>query len=101
MAQSIQPATRLPELTWAKKLGISRSDIRQALVQLLAEGFIVSGDKGGFFSKVYSEQDILQATEARFILEAGVARLAVERASEEEILELEEICRHMRLMNPG
>jgi len=66
--------------------------------RLLAEGLVRRGERGGYFARQYSREDIRQANEARLILETAAARLAVERAKKEDLEELEEICRHMELM---
>jgi DNA-binding GntR family transcriptional regulator len=98
MARNIEPGTRLTEQKWADQLGSNRGDIRQALARLEAEGLVTRGDKGGYFSRCYSLEEIYQATEARMILETAAARLAVERATRQDIEELREICRHMEMM---
>jgi DNA-binding GntR family transcriptional regulator len=98
MARNIAAGSRLTEQGGADELGVNRGDIRQALARLEAEGFIVRGDKGGYFSKQYTDEEIRESTEARLVLEAGAARLAVQRATREDIEELREICRHMEIM---
>jgi DNA-binding GntR family transcriptional regulator len=98
MARNVEPGTRLTEQKWSDQLGVNRGDIRQALARLEAEGLVVRGAKGGYFSRRYSPEEIGQANEARMILETGAAKLAVSRATKEDFEELEEICRHMELM---
>ncbi len=98
ITQAIPSGNRLTEQVWAQKLQVNRADIRQALARLFAEGLLEKGAKGGFFVRTYSPQDVDEINEARLILETGAARLAVERAREDDIAELEKTCEHMELM---
>ena len=78
MARSVEAGSRLTEQAWAEKLSVNRSDVRQALARLRAEGAVVKGPRGGFFAREYSEEDVREINEVRFILESAAARLAAE-----------------------
>jgi DNA-binding GntR family transcriptional regulator len=57
---------------FAGSLGISRTPAREALLQLVAEGHLVSVDNQGFRIKEYSEKEIRDFFEARRWLETHV-----------------------------
>jgi DNA-binding GntR family transcriptional regulator len=98
LANELQPGERLKESLWAEKLGFNRADIRQAFARLHGEGLLVSGGKGGFFVRSYSDQEIHEIYELRAILEIAAARLAIERATQEDIHQLQEICNLMTIL---
>lgn len=65
---SVYSANRFAEL-----LGVSRTPAREALLQLVAEGHLVSVDNQGFRIKEYSEKEIRDFFEARRLVETHVA----------------------------
>ncbi|SCK43091.1 DNA-binding transcriptional regulator, FadR family [Variovorax sp. HW608] len=96
-----------PERELAIQLGVSRLAIREAFRSLENAGLIVlqRGPKGGAFIQASSDrkmtelmQDMLnlgsitlsELTEARIFILASVARLACERASTEDLAQIEE-----------
>lgn len=98
LANELKPGERLKESHWAEKLGVNRADVRQALSRLLGEGLLVSGKKGGYFVRDYTDEEINEIYESRAILEIAAARLAIERATQEDIQQLKEICDQMQLL---
>ncbi len=98
LSGNFEPGRRLAEQALCESAGVNRGDIRQAFSRLLAEGLVVRGKKGGVFVRKYSVRDLEEAYEVRQILETAAARLAVERAGEEDLHVLEETARHMLLM---
>ena len=98
IARNIEPGERLPEKEWSLQLNVNRADIRQAFARLVGEGLLVAGDKGGVFVREFTEEQVIEYTEVRLILETAAAKLAIERATSEEVEMLEEICDHMDLM---
>ena len=104
--KGLKPGDRLPtERDFARFLGVSRTAVREAMRQMAALG-IVEGRRGkGTFLKqalspdtsyvafpVSTEKESLLATlEVRRALEDLAVRLAAERASPEQIQELERI----------
>lgn len=101
---------RLPaERELAERLGVSRVTVRDALRVLEANGLIRirPGAKGGAFVTVppasllrdglanllvLSDVDAPHVTEVRQVLEVAAVRLACERADEQDVRELDEIC---------
>ena len=78
--------------------GVNRGDVRQAFSRLRAEGLIVRGKRGGAFVREYTEKDLDETQEVRQIIETSAARLAIERAENDDFLAMEETARHMLLM---
>src|SRR5690606_1055893 len=96
-----------PERELAKQFGVSRLAIREALRSLENAGLISlqRGPKGGAFIQDSSDQKMTEfmqdmldmgtitlsdLTEARIFILASVARLACERATQEDLAQLEE-----------
>lgn len=116
----LQPGDRLPsERELCVQFGVSRVTIREALRILEANGLVEIrvGARGGAFvttptSSRVSEglADLLslspltasQVTETRLAFEMGVVPLVVERATEEDIADLREMCgAHAEAMKNG
>lgn len=88
----IPPNDRIKEEFWSKKLGVSRSAIRESLTRLLGEGIVRAGERGGFFVSEMSEEEIREIRELREILETAAFSLACDRATPEQVTEIEETC---------
>lgn len=83
-----RPGEKLVERKLAEQTGVSRTSIREALSQLESEGLVTRMAGKGMFVTRLSESEIRQIYEARAILESAMARLFVQRASQEQIDEL-------------
>ncbi|MCA0232646.1 GntR family transcriptional regulator [Runella limosa] len=92
LSNQLVSGTRLKEDIWAKRLDVNRMAVREALTRLLGEQLIETGEKGGYFVKSMSVEDVRQIRELREILELGAIRLAIQKIDEEGIRKLEEIC---------
>ncbi len=104
---ALPPDTRLPpERELAKKLQVSRTSLRQAMVILKARGLISIRAGSGAYAKETSEEAlvtqlagnlasfkerVLEPMEVRQLIEPHVARLAAERVTEENLHILEQI----------
>jgi DNA-binding GntR family transcriptional regulator len=89
-----RPGSRVNELAIARKIGVSRTPLREALNRLTADGFLTFSPKQGFFRKPLSVQEITDLYELREQMERGVARLAAERATDEDLDRLEAFLDH-------
>ena len=78
------------ELKLAEILGVSRTPVREALRRLEQEGIIKMSTKGAIIVGI-SAEDIADIYEMRIRIEGYAARLAAERASDEEIKELRDV----------
>ena len=86
----LSPNERLVESDIAKRFGISKTPVREALKQLLTSGYVKALPKGGLVVTDYSNTKIKNLFEIREALEAMAIRLACELATEEQINRAEE-----------
>ena len=80
---------------FAAMLGVSRTPIREALLQLAGEGFLVCLEARGFKIKPFSEREIRDVFETRRMIETFVARQLIEKLTPEDIRQLKENLRVM------
>src|SRR6266702_71992 len=76
---------RLDERQLASDLGISRTPVREAMVQLEREGFVRSVPRRGVYVVRKTKQEVVELITAWAALESMAARLITENATEEEI----------------
>jgi GntR family transcriptional regulator of vanillate catabolism len=81
------PDTHLSEAGVAEMLGISRTPAREALAQLVEEGLLLRSSSGRCTVRLFTREDVADATELRGVLEGTVLRLAAERGADAEVLE--------------
>jgi DNA-binding GntR family transcriptional regulator len=73
----LQPGERLTEPEVALQLGVSRTPLREAFLQLEAEGFLTVNPRKGAVVSALSLKDAEETYEIKSSLEALAARLAV------------------------
>lgn len=81
LSGELPAGVRIAELSIVERLGMSRTPIRAALVQLEQEGLLVALAHGGYAVASFSEREIADAIELRGSLEGLLARLAAERGA--------------------
>ena len=79
---------RLDERALAEGLGISRTPVREALLRLESEGIVRAVPRKGVYVIRKTKAEIIEVILASAALEAMAARLAAERATDEEIADL-------------
>jgi DNA-binding GntR family transcriptional regulator len=79
---------RLDERRMSEQLGISRTPLREALARLEQEGFVDIQPRRGVYIRRKSLEEILEMITVWAALESMAARMAAERASDEEIASL-------------
>lgn len=89
--QVIRPGERLMEIQLAEELGVSRTPIREAIRKLEQEGFVIIIPRKGAYVAEISFKDIHELFEIRAALEGLASSLAAERATEEELEEMEKL----------
>lgn len=82
---------RLDERQLAQDLGISRTPVREAMVQLEREGFVRSVPRRGIYIARKTKREVIDMIEAWAALEAMAARLITIHASDETIASLREM----------
>jgi GntR family transcriptional regulator of vanillate catabolism len=75
----LEPGARIAELALVERIGVSRTPIRMALLQLQQEGLLDVLPAGGYTVKAFTESDVHDAIELRGTLEGLAARMAAER----------------------
>lgn len=63
--------------------GVSYSTLREALSRLASEGLVIAEDQRGFYVATISEEDLLDITDARVLLERESIERSMERGSAE------------------
>jgi DNA-binding GntR family transcriptional regulator len=81
----------VPELS--RKLNVSRSPVREAVLGLVAEGLAIEQPRKGVMVASVEAKDLLQIHEIRVYLEAGAARLCAERINANGTVNLKRILR--------
>lgn len=92
LAGELAPGSAISEAELADVLGISRSPVREAFQQLAREGLVEIFPKRGTFVADLTPREVREAFELRAAIESACARLAAERATADDIAELEELC---------
>jgi len=100
MAVSYQfkPGERLNEGALSRRLGVSRTPLREALNRLNTEGLLNALPGKGFFCRDLDVQEIFSLYEMRKVMETGAVHLAVARASEADI---DALCAFLEQTTPG
>ncbi len=86
----LKPGERLLEVKLAKKLGVSRTPIREAIRKLELEGLVRMIPRRGAEVAEITEKSLLDVMEVRKALEELCVELACERITEEELAQLKE-----------
>ena len=87
---SYKEGDSLNELRLSKSLGVSRTPVREALMQLELEGLVKNIPNKGAVVVGISEQDVEDIYEIRIRTEGLAARLCAEKITDEELEELEQ-----------
>jgi len=91
LSLKLKPGDPLVESDLAQQLGISKTPVRDALLELEREGFVIKiSFKGAYVSEV-TLKDICEVFQLRAVLEGLAARLAAPLFSAEELEEAEKI----------
>ena len=110
-SENLKPGDRLPnESILAKKMGVGRSSIREAMKFLASRNIVTIRQGSGTyisqtpgmvedplgFSFIADKQKLAQdSLEVRFLLEPAIASLAAQNASEEDIALLRRLCQEV------
>jgi DNA-binding GntR family transcriptional regulator len=95
------PGERINEAILAKELGVSRTPLREALNRLSTEGFLTFSANNGFFRKSLDVKEIFDLYEFRMLLERSAINLAVERATDDQLAEMEKFSTESAREEPG
>ena len=95
MSGAFLPGERLREEHIANELAVSRTPVRSAIERLADDGLVMREGRRGAVVLGWLDRDINEAFDLRLLLEPYAARVAAQRASAEQIDELEKINEHM------
>ena len=79
------PGSHLSEVDLSEQLGVSRAPVREALLQLEAEGMVELVPNKGAFVRGLSYKEVEEIYTTRTLLEGFAAALAADHASPEDI----------------
>jgi GntR family transcriptional regulator of vanillate catabolism len=79
LSGELPPGTQLQEVPLAKRFGVSRTPIREALTMLAHEGLVVALPRRGYEVRAFRAAEVGEAYELRATLEGMAARLLAER----------------------
>ena len=92
---ALRPGERLDEQSLAARFGVSRTPIREALMQLATAGLIELQPRRGAFVASLSLKEVIERFEVMAALEGACAALAARRITEDErqaLLEAHDAC---------
>lgn len=89
----LQPGERLMEIHLAKRLGVSRTPIREAIRKLELEGLAIMTHRKGAVVAEITEKHLKDVLEVRKTLDVLAIELACDRMEEKEQKELEQACK--------
>ena len=97
---TLMPGQRVSDFSLAKKLGFSRTPVREALASLSRDGLVVTGEKG-YIVRPLDADDLKDLCYLREALESMALHLIMERGgfSPEELAKLKELNRTIERYN--
>ena len=81
----VPPGARLGQVELAERFGISRTPVREALRRLTGEGLVDFHSNRGFRVADLGLDAVLRRMEVRSLVEPGIARLAAQRRTDEDL----------------
>jgi DNA-binding GntR family transcriptional regulator len=89
---ALKPGERLRAEALAQRYGTSRTPVREALLQLEAQGLVQLEPNRGAVVKTFDAGDLLDLYEVRALLEPAAAARAALRIGDDDIARLEALC---------
>src|SRR5512133_1218563 len=87
--RELEPGSWIDEMKLAEEYGISRTPLREALKVLAAEGLVTMKVRRGAYVTDISEQDLHEVYELLALLESDAVAVVCQRASPEQLAELD------------
>ena len=94
----LKPGERLMEIQLAKKLGVSRTPIREAIRKLELEGLVLMIPRKGAEVAEITEKNMRDVLEVRKALEELAVQLACEKITDEEIEEMKKAAEEFKMI---
>jgi GntR family transcriptional regulator, vanillate catabolism transcriptional regulator len=83
----LTPGQRVREVELAKKLGVSRTPVRESLPILAREGVLTQLDTRGFVVRAFTPREIMDGIDVRGVLEGLAARMLAEQGPSRQLLQ--------------
>ena len=100
MDGELKAGAALQETQLAKRIGVSRTPVREALGQLVNDGFIVRGEGFTSFVKTLSVSEFVEILHIRRLLEVETAGLAAENKDKRNLIEIRKTIEALSDENP-
>ena len=97
LGENLPPDTRLISDQLAKEMGVSRTPVKEALLRLEKEGFVVSVPRRGMYVKKFSSAEIKEIYEIREVLEGLAVRMAAVSPDPELLEKMRQACENYKL----
>lgn len=91
----IKPGERIYEEVIAEELEVSRTPVREAINQLVAEGFVENRPRKGIFAAEISREELAKMLDVRIALESLAIKLCCERITDGQMNELRGILKKL------
>ncbi|WP_409228179.1 GntR family transcriptional regulator [Gudongella sp. SC589] len=85
LSGEIKPGERIREDLIADQISMSRTPVREAINQLIVEGFVKQIPRKGIFARKFTMQELVDIVEARTVLESYAARKCAIEASDGDL----------------
>src|ERR1700746_3183455 len=86
------PGQRVREVELAKKLGVSRTPVRESLPILAREGVLTQLDTRGFVVRAFTPREIMDGIDVRGVLEGLAARMLAEQGPPRRLIQSLHAC---------
>src|SRR5262245_25235987 len=91
----LAPDTVYSAAHFAERLGVSRTPVREALLQLVTEGFLTVIKQEGYTLRRFTEKEIRELFETRKLIETYVAEQLTGKLSEPDVRQLRAMIKGM------
>jgi DNA-binding GntR family transcriptional regulator len=91
----LAPDTVYSAAQFAETLGVSRTPVREALLQLVSEGFLTVIKQEGYTLRRFNEKEIRELFEARRLIETYVAEQITGKLSDPDVRQLRAMLKGM------
>jgi DNA-binding GntR family transcriptional regulator len=89
------PGAQLEVVGLAKRLGVSRTPVKEAISRLIVEGFVRDLPRKGYFVSKRDREDISELLDARLMLELVAVERGVHLVKPDQIEEMRQLLRHI------
>ena len=92
----LAPGTRLRQIDWAERLGVSPTPVREAFTLLAKEGLVRHDAQRGVVVFTPTTEDVVENYEIRLALEPLATEIAARNITDEELAEVQAVIVKMR-----